>query len=449
MECIEKRGTEKTLDLLNQELLKIRKNKDLLEIVLPYLPKRGDFLFRRTLIDFMKDPAFPCRDVLRETMKILPTTVLIPELFSILKSDRNDYPHIVRIEALKLLGELKAPYCLQHILEHLPTLPAAEARNFASVLSSYNEDLFIERAGEILDSVDANVRSTLISSLPATGKKVFLKQIQKSLGDADPEVRIASVWSILEYKDVKSLNQTAGMLRDPVERVRKEVARVLGTHGSPASLKALQKLLEDENEVLSVKEAAITGLAYSREPKSIDILIDSFGKDAEIRDLLVDGLSEKTEKKEITRIIEQFKDASPDVRDNISRAFMKMREESEASILELLKEDIASLRPHLTEILEKTGYVESRIRQLAHRDPRVRRTAAETLAYIGTISAFRGMVLAARDPDSEVRVKVTRALEQLETDEGKTILKELENDPDKRVRKYTLWALERLRAKEL
>jgi hypothetical protein len=57
--------------------------------------------------------------------------------------------------------------------------------------------------------------------------------------------------------------------------------------------------------------------------------------------------------------------------------------------------------------------------------------------------------MAARDPDADVRVAVTRALERLATKEGKEILKALENDPERRIRNYTHWAMERLRAKAL
>ena len=114
-----------------------------------------------------------------------------------------------------------------------------------------------------------------------------------------------------------------------------------------------------------------------------------------------------------------------------------------------MREDIPSLRSYIGEILEKTGHIESKIRKLSHRDTNRRREAAEFLSLIGTRSAFRGIVLAARDPDEEVRVRVIKALEKLETEEGNEILQALENDPDRRVRKYTLWALERLRAKAL
>jgi HEAT repeat protein len=147
--------------------------------------------------------------------------------------------------------------------------------------------------------------------------------------------------------------------------------------------------------------------------------------------------------------VERFKDAEPSLRDSITESFRIMGEYGEDAIRNLLDEDIASLRPFLADILEATGYIESRIRMLSHRDPRLRRSAASFLAKVGSKAAFRGIVLAARDPDGDVRVEVTKALERLATNEGKDILAALEQDPDRRIRKYTHWALERLKAKEL
>jgi len=101
------------------------------------------------------------------------------------------------------------------------------------------------------------------------------------------------------------------------------------------------------------------------------------------------------------------------------------------------------------ETLETQGYVEARIQDLKHRDPKVRKAAASALSSVGSVSAFRGIVLAARDPDPDVRVAVTRALERLSGPGGAALLKELESDPSPKVRKYVLWALERVRAKTL
>ena len=126
-----------------------------------------------------------------------------------------------------------------------------------------------------------------------------------------------------------------------------------------------------------------------------------------------------------------------------------MGEHCERAVRQLLRDDIASLREILAEILLRTGFIESTVLKLRHKKPVIRKEAAALLALIHTKEAFKGVVLAARDPDPDVRVEVLRALEKLNSPEGSELLKELKEDPDRRVRKYTLWALERLEAKNL
>ena len=87
--------------------------------------------------------------------------------------------------------------------------------------------------------------------------------------------------------------------------------------------------------------------------------------------------------------------------------------------------------------------------RFAHRNPAVRKKAAEFLMKAGTKAAFRGIILAAKDPDEEVRIQVVKALDQMNSPNGLPILEELKNDPDKRVKRYTLWAMERYEAKKL
>jgi len=65
------------------------------------------------------------------------------------------------------------------------------------------------------------------------------------------DVRIASVWALIDFKDAKSLDQAPSMLRDPVNRVRNAAATALGTHCSKIIIKELNRILFDENEVSS------------------------------------------------------------------------------------------------------------------------------------------------------------------------------------------------------
>lgn len=421
----------------------------LLDLVLESLLVHGDFIFCPMLFEFLVDPAFPLRDRLRTVLAKMPPSFVLPFVLKIVRQGREAYPHAVRMDAFRLIGSMKLDYSIQFLLEHLPTLPLDELKNFMKLLAETDIEVLEQRAAALLQSDDASVRAALIAGLPATGRKTFLKEIRESLEDADPEVRVAAVWALVEYDEAKTISRAAEMLRDPVERVRCEVGRALGAYGSEAALLKLAEVLADKNEVDSVKAAALEGLALSDEEKSLQILTDSLAEDYFEAAELQQCIARKKQRKFIRQLIDIFKDAKGVFKDKLSMAFKLMGGSGEQAMVELLEEGIPSLKPYIVEILESTGYVESWIRKLAVRDPKVRRAAAVMLSTIGSASAFRGIVLAARDPDQEVRVQVTKALERLNTEDGQTILEQLQADPDKRVRTYTEWAMARIKAKNL
>ena len=447
--CIRDRGTDEALGQMSRELIEVREREELLNKVLRALPERGAYLFMSVLSEFLTDPGFVLKDELREVMKRMPAYAVQNRTMDILRGGRDRYPHSVRILALMILGDMKQDSCLQILLENLQVLPLDEAREFTSMLSSYSEDLFNERVSSILASVDARSRAALIAALPATGKKTFIKEIRQALDDVNPEVRIASIWSLIEYGESKELSRSMGMLRDPIPLVRCELARAMGGHGSPAMLKELDSLLRDENEVESVVRSVIEGLSVAENSESVEMLVRKLAEEDDYRRDCIRALSRRNDRKSIRTIIELFKDAGPRLREDLSSVFKMMGLKGEQIMLALLKEDIPSLQRYIAEVLESTGFVETHIRKLKHRDAGVRRESASFLAAIRTRAAFRGIVLAARDPNREVRIEVAKALEILNSEDGKDILKELENDPDRKVRKYTYWALERVRTKSL
>ncbi len=446
VECISLRGTDRALELLNRELKNRHGDMELAAVILPMLPVRGDSVFIPTLISLLKSESFADAALLRSTIERFPASMYIADLIAILRSSPEQYSLAVRKEAFKVLGELKLPCCLQMILEHLKLLSSSEQKEFAAILTSFDEEKFSERVEGLLESCDSETKCAVMSALPVTGLKKFVKVIKDSAKDPDPDVRIAGIWALAGYGETKLISQMTDMLRDPVERVRRETASVIAEYGTPSAMEELKAVLSDENEVLPVKSAAVYGFGKSGRTESINILVD-FMEDPELRPLIIKALSGKTAKGEIRLMVELFKDAAPQLREYIAEAFKGMGESSESAIIELLSEEIASLRDILSEILLKTGYVESTVRKLRHRMPEKRKEAAATLALMQTKEAFKGMVLAARDPDSDVRVEVLKALEKLNTPDGEPILSALKEDPDKRVRKYTLWALERLQAK--
>jgi len=400
-------------------------------------------------MDLLKDDSFTSRKALIDTISMMPEDTVLPELFRILKAGRAVFSHKVRITALQILASYKLPYCLQPIIEQLPTLPITEAKEFSALLTDFAGETFDNRVLRLLKQPDGKVRAAIIASLPGTRKKEFLKPIKEALSDADPDVRIAGIWALADYKDSKILNQSFDMLRDPVERVRVSAAEALAMFGNPDKLNNFTELLKDGNEVIEVKKSAIIGLSKSDQNKAVDILVELIDGNEELEEEAINALAVKPSKKALARIIGNMKDASPVLRDKIMKVFKLMGESGEEALKKLLAEDISSLKESITEILETTGYVEHVIRKLSHRDPRIRRSAAEFLSMMGTRSAFRGIVLAARDPDQDVRIQVTRALEKLNSKSGEEILESLKSDPDKRVRKFTMWAMARTKAKSI
>ena len=443
------RGDHLALTLMRDELSRRRSEPSRAARVLNAVPARAQAVMIDLLLELIQDPRFECRDELHEVFLRFEDRSFVSQLIGTLREAPAGDGHTVRVSVLRLLAALQLPHARAYVLESLAGLATAEIRELAGIMAAADAADVSRRVHRYIEGYDAETRAAVISLTPALGDKSFLKPVRESVHDADPEVRIAAIWALLELGDAKFFNQAQDRLRDPVERVRVEAAHALGAGGSAASVDKVREVLTDPAEVEDVKRAAITGLGRSEQKRSIAVLVELLEQSDEYDDDVVRGLAEKRSAKQITEIVEHLKDAEPRLREKLMRVFRAMGADGERAMVELLGADISSLRPLITEILEETGFVEATIRRLAHRDPAERRSAAESLAAVATLSAFRGIVMAARDPDPEVRVRVTRALEKLDSESGREILTKLESDPDRRVRKYTLWALERYRAKRL
>jgi HEAT repeat protein len=329
-------------------------------------------------------------------------------------------------------------------MESLPILLPDEIEEFGSLIASYPEKLFEEKAKTLFALPDSKIRASLITILPAIKNTGFMKEIRSSLKDVDPDVRVAAIKALLGFGEIRLLNQETSMLRDPIERVRFATAEVIARHGNAASLEVLKSVIGDPNENDAVKTGIIGGMGMASTAESITILVGVLDSQNEFLKEAENALANRTSKRDINQLIEIFKDAEPQLREKLIPVFKRQGVKAEPAILEILKDEVASLRPFLIRILEETGYIDEAKRRLSNRNVETRREAAQMLSLLDTLPAFRGLVLAAKDPDQEVRVRVVRALEKLNSSQSRDILENLKNDPDNRVRKYTHWALERL-----
>ncbi|TFG84856.1 MAG: hypothetical protein E4H20_01965 [Spirochaetales bacterium] len=448
--AIKARGDESACKALAQELTVRRNESELAAAILDATDGSQDRCIFTSLVGLFLDPDFPLRDELRAALIRQPPELVVPFSLSFLQADRLDTPRVIRRDALILAGELKLSWALQRAMESLPTLDADEIVSLAPIVISADAKIFKSKARFILDGVDAPSRAAILAALPSTGDRSFMSDVKASLRDADPDVRSAAVRALADFQEEKAL--TAGgmdLLRDPVERVRITAAAALAQAGGVAVAEKLAAVLDDDNEMDEVKASLIKGLGRATDQASLDLLVNELGTRERWMAELGSALSSRSSKKDLARILERFKDVTGELKSRIAESVRAMGKRGEEALVELLREEVASLKPFIVEALESLGYVEARIRELKHRDPEIRRQAASALSLVGSRAAFRGIVLAARDPDPDVRVAVTRALERLAGPEGKDMLTELEHDPDSRVRKYVLWAMERVKAKAL
>ena len=444
IEAIAAGGSVKSYELLAGELSRRENDPAFLEMLIPRLTAKAELILSPLLFRFLENDKFPLRDQLVKVLGTFSPDIVLPEIFHILNRGREKFPHIVRISALVMLGQMHLPFCFQRMLESLPTLTAEETEAFARLVAHYPRDVFEDKVRALLASPDAQIRTSIITILPIVKNDSFMKELQAALKDVDPDVRITAIKSLLGFGEIKLLNQEASMLRDPVERVRRATVEVIARHGNQAEIEILKNIMADPNETGDVKSGVIDGLGQAVNAEGIPLLVSVLDTQEEFREQAVKALSMRTSKRDLTQLVEIFRDAEPQLREKIIPIFKTQGRNAELNILEILKEEVRSVKPYLVKILEETGYIEEAKRRLSNRDAEVRREAAMSLSLMDTLPAFRGLVMAAKDPDHEVRICVVRALEKLKDSKNYDFLEKLKQDPDSRVRKYTNWALERL-----
>jgi len=443
-----KRGGLQTKELLGLELRKRLEDREILVDLIQKVTLLDDALFIDPLLHIL-DRRSDMTDITRKALLTKNSDVLTERCIDILLNREGTYSVKLKTQSLILLASIGKEYCLSVVFEQLPVLPVELVSELAEILRLYPKKVLKKKMSYYLSQTDGDVRSHIIALIPKTGIKDFLPEVKRSLNDADPLVRIAATYALAEMGDSRSFSQAISLLRDPLPEVREQVAFALGRTGKPGVLKEFSRLFIDKNEVISVKRSVIRGLGASMSVPCTGLLLDFLEKDDLLADEIVELLKTHIEKANITAILERMKDSSKEQKESISRVLLRMGLLAKPALVELLESEFMSLKTHAGIVLDSVGGTDEEIVKLKHRDPFVRREAARTLSLIGTIKAFRGLIMASRDPDREVRVNVVKALEKLETKEGKQILKTLQEDPDMKIRKYTHWALERLRAKEL
>ncbi len=438
-------GREEKAIILKEFNEKIN-NKSFLIILIESVKNLPDDEYIEPLIEVLK--VHPdLSDYVKDALLTKEEKSLITRIIAIVKDPDVDIQ--LKTELLFVIAMLGKEYCLSFLIENLPLIPMKWMSKMGKILSKYPKDILKKKIMYYLKQIDGKIRANLIALIPNTELVEFQDQIREGITDIDPLVRIASTFALIDLNDKKSIKNALNLLRDPVEKVREEVAYAIARTGNNEYLKILRNIFLDENEVNVVKISILKGLSECHMEKATAMLLDFIDQTKELREEIIQALSNHIYDKGIIQIIERLKDSGENIQKDIMSALKNMGLKAKPFLMNILESELTRLKDEVSRVMDEIGGTDEEIKKLSHRDPEIRRKAARTLSSIQTLKAFRGLIIASRDPDNEVRINVIKALEKLETDEGKEILHALENDPDPKIRKYTHWALERLKAKEL
>ena len=445
LDCIYLRGNSESHDILNSLLTGYREKPEYLRMILDKMPDHGAFVFKDTLLKFLKDSDFPCPDQLREAVLKNPPYMFMEELFEILHHP-SEYPLKVKQEALKILARFEEPALIQNLLENLFILDREDALELTSLMNSLSTEHFDEVLNRLLSSRDLSVRQSLLLILPVINREIYFKYIREALEDSEPEVRKAAVTALVKFGKLDKMKYAFPLLHDPLEDVREYTARILAETGQKAVLSELGKLLGDDLEINSVKIAAIKGLADCRFCESIEILSPLLERESELENYIIKALAGKRSPEEIEKLVSLFKGGVPHLKEMMTEVFVKMGEKAEESLLAMIRDGNRAMVPYIREILERTGFIQALAARLNHRKAEKRKETVEKLLLIGTKEAVRVLIPAARDINKSIRIMTLDGIRKMQSPEGKTLLEDLKaNAPDKDVRKHAAWALNRIK----
>jgi HEAT repeat protein len=441
------RGNEDARRFLGHTLEQNARDAELQKAVIENLPADGAEELIEPLFSLLTDPGYPEEELLISYISGLPAEMSVHHLVDLVRAGRT-ISLVARKRAVRILlrrGEFAG---IQRMLEELPLLDMEEAAECGRWLEQFIPSGLEERIARIFAGHDALLRARLIAALPPALRLRFRKTIKEAVTDREQEVRIAAAHVLFQEASGKTGDGSLplDLLHDPVPLVRETVARLAGEHRSGYA--ALKELIMDPNEVESVKEAALCGIAEAGGLQSAQFLLEVMEKELELEEEIIAAAGSLTEGEEFAPFLARMETAPDQLRKRITAALIRAGKHAEDSLLSLLDQP-EPVRSQAASALEEIGTVDRTMRKLGSRNAGERLAAAELLSRIGTVNAFRGIVLSVKDPSEPVRVEAARAVQKLKDERGTAILEQLEKDPVPRVRRYARWARERLLAETL
>ncbi|QEN07267.1 HEAT repeat domain-containing protein [Oceanispirochaeta crateris] len=446
LSCLIKRKDPESILLIKRFLQEKLEQPALMELLIENLPSEGNFQFYPILKTFLMDKDFPYWPSLVKSFEKMPLNLCLSDLYALVRDASLD--KIIRKRAVLLLPRFGEFTSTLFILENLGLLDQDEMSDLALSIVRSQKSEFLKTAAFIFSEHDSALHQNLMRLASASGIQELIPVMEEKLVDADPMSRMVSLSCLKELDQRDSIPLMRGLLYDPDERVRREAASVFVDWNREETLSEVGKILQDKNESPSVLRAIIKALGLCKNSNVIPLLISLSEWQIELKDKILEALSLKQSREEMALIISHFASSSDQGREFLIEVFRAMGESIEEPLMDLLgSTQDQTLKESIASVLDKTGYTDLQIGLLKSPYSSRRLSAAGNLSLIASLNACRGLLFAAKDINRDIRILAIRALVQIR--ENTEILEQLKDDPDKKVRRYTLWAIERMKASQL
>ena len=157
----------------------------------------------------------------------------------------------------------------------------------------------------------------------------------------------------------------------------------------------------------------------------------------------VEALLNRRSEDDLRALVEAWRKSAATTRYVLEKVFVRNGEICSPLLDSLLETGTDVVDEDLQAVFSATGFLDRLGSRLQSRNPGERLLAVNKLARIGSLKAARYLVAALRDPDAGIRAKTIERLGSLEGDFSSHV-SELTHDPDKKVRQYAIWAVERM-----
>jgi len=355
----------------------------------------------------------------------------------------------VRAAAAEVLGEIKNPKAVVHLIEALRDEDAGLRWAAAKALGEMKAPEAVSHLIQALKDEDEAVRWAAARALGEMKAPEAVPHLIQALKDEDEAVRRAAVRALGEMKAPEAVSHLIEALRDEDRGLRRAAAEALGEMKAPEAVPHLIEALRDEDWL--VRRAAVRALGEMKAPEAVPHLIEAL-KDAGLRQPAARALGEMKAPEAVPHLIEALWDVDWLVCRAAARALGEMKApEAVPHLIEALKDGDEALRRAAGWALGEMKAPEAvphLIQALKDEEEAVRWAAAWALGKMKAPEAAPHLIEALWDVDWLVRRAAVRALGEMKAPEAVPHLIEALKDGDEALRWAAAESLGEMKAPE-